>query len=140
LIQDFNQQYNLGLTPEEMKSYSLSSSVGVPLQQMKQFLSLPMEEQKQFKQPGIPIDSATQELGQWIRYTLTVNNNDPKLQFVVKADDNTKFDVINKVLKILKERNQYKIHLITSMKAIPPGTPAYESAQRSGVGTENEGG
>lgn len=140
LIQDFNQQYNLGLTPAEIKSYSLSSSVGVPLQGMKQFLAIPMEQQKEFKQPGIPIDSGVQELGQWIRYTRTVNNNNPNLQFVVKADDNTKFDVINKVLKILKEQNQYKIHLITSMKAIPPGTPAYESAQRSGASTENDGG
>lgn len=140
LIQDFNQQYKLGLTPEEMKTYSLSSSVGMPLNGLKQFLSLPAEQREAFTQTGVPVDSATEELGQWIKYTLSVNNNNPDLQFVIKADDNTKFDVVNKVLKIMKKQNQHKLHLITSMKAIPPGTPAYESAQRTGTLDQNEGG
>lgn len=133
LIGDFNQQYKMGLTEEEMKNYSLASSVGMPLNSLKQFLHLTPEEQKKFTQEGIPIDSATEELSQWIRYTVTVNNNNPKLQFVIKADDQTKFEVVNKVLKIMKKTNNHKIHLITSLKAIPPGTPAYESAQRAGT-------
>lgn len=140
LIKDFDQQYKLGLSAEEMKNYSLSSSVGMPINSLKQFLSLSQEQRKEYKQVGIPVDSATDELGQWIRYTLTVNNNNPNLQFVIKADDNTKFDIVNKVLKIMKKQNQHKLHLITSMKAIPPGTPAYESAQKTGTLDQNSGG
>lgn len=140
LIKDFNQQYKMGLTAEEMKNYSLSSSVGMPINELKKFLALSSDDREAFQQKGIPVDSATDELGQWIRYTLTVNNNNPNLQFVVKADDNTKFDVVNKVLKIMKKQNQYKLHLITSMKAIPPGTPAYQTAKKSGSLEQNEGG
>lgn len=140
LIKDFNQQYKMGLTSEEIKNYSLASSIGMPLNSLKEFLKLTPEKQKEYHQVGIPIDSATDELSQWIRYTVTVNNNNPDLQFVIKADDNTKFDVVNKVLKIMKKTNHHKLHLITSMKTIPPGTPAYESAQRAGTLDQNEGG
>lgn len=133
LIQAFNQQYKLGLTPEQEKNYALASTVGMPINRLSQFLNMPPDKQKEFHQLGIPVDSADQELSQWIRYTKTVNNNNPKLQFVIKADDNTKFDVVNKVLDIFKDQNQFKLHLITSMKTIPPGTPAYESAKAAGA-------
>jgi biopolymer transport protein ExbD len=140
LIQNISQQYNLGLGPQEMKNYALASSVGMPINKLKQFLELTPEKQKEFRQDGIPVDSAKQELSQWITYTVNLNNNNPDLQFVIKADDNTKFDVVNQVLDIMKKNNQHKLHLITSMKAIPPGTPAYETAQKTGTLEENNGG
>jgi biopolymer transport protein ExbD len=133
LIQAFNSQYTLGLTPQQMKNYALASTVGMPIKRLPQFLNKTPEQQKEFHQLGIPVDSATEELSQWIRFTKSVNNNNPKLQFVIKADDNTKFEVVNKVLDIFKDQNTYKLHLITSMKKIPPGTPAYETAQAAGA-------
>lgn len=132
LIKNLSQSYKLGLNAEQIKNYALASSVGMPINKLSQFLDLTPEKQKEYSQEGIPVDSATQELSQWIDYTVNVNNNNPSLQFVIKADDNTKFEVVNKVLDILKKDNQHKLHLITSMKTIPPGTPAYESAQKSG--------
>lgn len=139
LIQDFNGQYKLGLTAQQMTNYALASTIGMPINQLKQFLDLTPEEQKDYNQLGIPVDSADQELGQWIRYTLTVNANNPKLQFVIKADDDTKYEQVNKVLEILKKQSQHKLHLITSMKAIPEGTPAYKTARSSGTLDQNDG-
>jgi biopolymer transport protein ExbD len=132
LIKDISQQYKLGLDAQQVKNYSLASSVGMPINKLKEFLNLTPEKQKEYKQDGIPVDSATQELSQWMDYTVNVNNNNPELQFVIKADDNTKFDVVNKVLEIMKKDNHNKLHLITSMKALPPGTPAYETAKKNG--------
>lgn len=129
MIKNFDKSYNLGLTPGEMQSYSMSSTVGMPLSGMKQFLQLDQEEQKDYHQNGIPIDSANGELVQWIRYTRNATSNIRKLQFVIKADDGTKFEVVNRVLDIFKGQKIHKLHLITSLKTIPSGTPAYETAQ-----------
>lgn len=139
LIKNISQQYKLGLNPQEIRNYSLASSVGMPINKLKEFLKLTPSEQKAYHQEGIPIDSATQQLSQWMDYTVNVNNNNPNLKFVIKADDNTKFDVVNKVLDIMKHDNHYKINLITSMKGIPPGTPAYETAKKAGTLESNGG-
>lgn len=134
LIQAFNDSYKLGLTPEEMRNYSLSSTVGMPLKGLKQFLDIDPEQQSKFHQEGIPVDSAEQELGQWIRYTRNVSSTPKQLTFVIKADDNTKYEVVDQVLKIFKDQSIHKLHLITSLKQIPPGTPAYNTANATGSG------
>src|SRR6187200_2780596 len=48
---------------EANKSFEKAYAIGVPFNQLKQFLSLDEEGQKKVKQPGIPVkDSATNEL------------------------------------------------------------------------------
>jgi len=130
LIQSFNESYDLGLTPAEMQSYSWEASVGMPLNGLKQFLSLDGEQQVNFEQKGIPIDSANGELGQWIRYTRNTSDNPGKLKFVIKADDDAKYETVSRVLDIFKDQSVHRLHLITSLKSIPPGTPAYETANQ----------
>lgn len=132
LIQNISDQYKLGLTSEEIKNYGLASSMGMPINKLKQFLDLAPDRQLSFHQEGIPVDSAGEELSQWLNYTVNINNNNPKLQFVIKADDNTKFDMVNKVLRIMKEGDHNKLNLITSLKAVPEGTPAFESYKKAG--------
>lgn len=128
LIEGFNKSYKLGLTPEEMKNYSLTSMVGMPLKGLKEFLDIDPQKQDKYEQAGIPVDSSDQELGQWIRYTRNASASPKQLKFVIKADDNTKYEVVDKVLKIFKGQSIHKLHLITSLKTIPAGTPAFETA------------
>ena len=137
LIKNISDQYKLGLDGQEMKNYALASSVGMPINKLKQFLDMTPDQQRSYRQDGIPVDSATQELSQWVDYTVNINNNNPKLQFVVKADDGTKFSVIHKVLEIMKQNNHNKLDLITSLKAVPEGTPAYEKYKKAGNAAGN---
>ncbi|TAN21672.1 MAG: biopolymer transporter ExbD [Chitinophagaceae bacterium] len=132
LIKNISDQYKLALDGQEMKNYALASNVGMPINKLKQFLDMTPDQQRAYHQDGIPVDSATQELSQWVDYTVNINNNNPKLQFVVKADDGTKFSVIHKVLEIMKQNNHNKLDLITSLKAVPEGTPAYEKYKKAG--------
>ncbi len=129
LIQAFNKSYNLGLDAREMKNFSYEASVGLPLNGLKQFLSLDRSQEIDYDQKGIPIDSADGELSQWIRYTRNISSNPGKLKFVIKADDGTKYETVNRVLDIFKDQSIHKLHLITSLKSIPPGTPAFETEQ-----------
>lgn len=128
IISAFNESYDLGLTPSDIKAYTMKSTVGVPLQGMKQYLELSTQEAEDFRQPGIPIDSADGELGQWLRFARNAVSDVRKLQFVIKADDETKYSVVQRVMDIFKDKSIHKLHLITSLKSIPPGTPAYETA------------
>jgi biopolymer transport protein ExbD len=129
LIKNISDQYHLGLTQDDINAFAIGGSIGVPFNQLKNFLDLPPDQQKSYNQPGIPIDSSNNELDQWIKYALNVNNGNGDLAICVKADQDTKYPVIKQVLKTLKDNNQYKLHLVTDIKPIPKGTPAYLEQQ-----------
>lgn len=136
LMSDFNSQYHLGLTKDQINSYAIGGPIGVPIKMLPQILNVPADQRNTFPQPGIPIDSANNELDQWIKYTLNVNNGNPNLQFVIKADDNTKYEVVKQVLKTLKANHLNKLHLVTNLKPIPPGTAAWRE-QQAAAGSAN---
>ncbi|HVB02983.1 MAG TPA: biopolymer transporter ExbD [Chitinophagaceae bacterium] len=127
LIQALNGSFHLGLTSDEMVDYAIAGSLGIPFNQLKNYLNLPVDQQKSIIQPGIPIDTAinvpTNELDQWVKYAFNIN---PELDWVIKADDNTRYPVVKEVMNTLEENNHRKIHLITSLEKIPPGTVAWK--------------
>src|SRR5678810_519445 len=57
VIKHINETRSLGLTEAEMKNFVRTPSVGVPFSGLKQLLAIPQEDQKNFKQPGIPLDT-----------------------------------------------------------------------------------
>lgn len=130
LIQDINSYKNLGLTQAEMDAFKYGSSVGVPFNQLKSYLGATPAEQKDFDKtaPGIPTDTSndvvTNELATWIR---SARNNNAKLRITIKADGNTAYPEVKKVIQTLENYKIYKFNLITNMKAVPPGTAAAQA-------------
>lgn len=129
LIQDISEYKNLNLTPAEMDGFALGASVGVPFNQLKSYLAAEPAQQKEFDKtaPGIPTDTVVtsdqNELAAWIRIA---RNNNPKLRIAIKADGGAPYPDIKKVVKTLEGWKIFKFNLITGLKAVPPGTAAYE--------------
>ena len=83
LLNKIGEKYNIQFTPGEIHSFSLMSSMGVPVGNLKQFLSMGLEERKTVNQPGIPCDSVNNELADWIILSRITN---PKLRIAIKGD------------------------------------------------------
>ena len=123
LIEKMSKQYGIQFTPEEIKRFSLMTSFGVPIGNLKQIIALKGDERnKAGLQPGIPIDSAgvqPSELHQWIlqaRYaTKELHNVDMRIS--IKGDAKEKYPEIKKIIGILQEQNINKFSLITSLRA-----------------------
>ena len=58
LIQTISKEKGLNLTPDEIKAYSLGSSVGLPFNQLKSYLAMSPIDQKKYQFQGIPIDTS----------------------------------------------------------------------------------
>jgi len=133
LIGAINTANSLGLTESEMNSFAIGSSVGVPIGQLKAYLSAPPEVQRQYDKtvPGIPADTAAitkdNELAQWIDDARHLSGN--KLRVCIKADADAVYPDYKKVIRTLENLKIFKFNLITSLKAVPPGTAAYELQQ-----------
>ena len=107
-------KYKVGFTPEEIKEFSLTSSFGVPLGNLRQLLNA--KDKAKFQQNGIPCDSLNNELTDWVAYARYAN---PKLRITIKGDVNASYEVVEKVMNTLQDQNINKFNLITDLKAKP---------------------
>jgi|JI61114DRNA_FD_contig_121_57943_length_2136_multi_3_in_0_out_0_2 biopolymer transport protein ExbD len=111
LITNMGEKYGISFTEEEKEKFAGGSSIAIPMGNMKQFLALDLKAQKAVKQPGIPKDTAQNELVDWIKQARLSNT---RLRVAIKGDENTKFPEVNKVLKTLQETNVTVFNLLTS--------------------------
>lgn len=131
LIKDMNEQYPMQLTDEEELRFTIAGAFGVPRQQLKGWLDLNPTERAKVKVPGVPADSTNNELGPWIhnaRLAQFKMKQEGKVTeeyvIVVKADKDTPYPAIQKVINTLIDINVNKFNLITSQEADPNKTNA----------------
>ncbi len=126
LIEDFNNTYNLGLDDKERLKFANLGSFGVPRSRLKQYIDTEPAERAAFQTNGIPVDTADvnkSELADWIhnaRLTQFRMKQEGTVKdeyvIVVKADKDTPYPAIQKVINTLTDINVNKFNLITSME------------------------
>lgn len=135
LIEKLDEQKGLNLTEEEKNNYIVGASIGVPFNQLKSYLSADGDQQGKLDDaaPGIPTDtintSEANELALWIKEARYSN---PKLRITIKADADASYPDIARVINTLKGWKIFKFNLITGLKAVPPGTAAFEKQNAGG--------
>ena len=104
VLEKMGEEYGVTFTPEQEKTFALSSTFGVPMKSMKTFLDLPSEKQDAIlKNEGIPCDSIDNQFKAWVRNA-------------IKADQATPYAVIKKVMNSLQDLRENRYNLITSLK------------------------
>jgi len=130
VINSVNTSRNLGLTPAEKANYRKTYLVGVSFGQLKQLLDMTPEQQKNLKQPGIPVDTTGGDLTYWIQAAKSAFAG-TALKYMVKGDNNSKYPVFKNVIAALKANDEYKYNLITALEDAPAGTELYRERQRA---------
>jgi biopolymer transport protein ExbD len=131
LIDALNANRTLSLTDKERDTYSkMDESVGVPLNKLKGYLSLPAEERKSVKEEGIPVkDSASNELYWWVDAATRAFAGETGVKFMIKGHKTAKYPLFAGVVDALKRNNQMKYLLVTSLESAPEGTDMYRTKQ-----------
>ena len=114
VLEKMGEEYGVTFTPEQEKTFALSSTFGVPMKSMKTVLDLPSEKQAAIlKNEGIPCDSIDNQFKAWVRNARAVNSD---LRIAIKADQATPYAVIKKVMNSLQDLRENRYNLITSLK------------------------
>ncbi len=116
LIERISQKYGIEFTAEEQKAFELTSSFGLPINQLKGWLALDQFDRDSFKQPGIPVDSTNNELGIWI---IQARLSNPNIRIAISGDGACTYPTIKKVMNTLQDKNVNKFNLITDLEANP---------------------
>jgi biopolymer transport protein ExbD len=116
ILVEMGKQYGVEFTPVEQREFERNpSSIGVPMNKMKEFLAAKDAAAKKVFQTGIPLDSLDNQLASWVLYCRQVN---PQVNACIKGDTKTGFPIVKKVLDILQDKNVKRFDLITNLEAI----------------------
>ena len=126
LIESMNEQYPMGLNEEEKFHFSITGAFGVPRNQLKAWLAMPSSDRGKIKVPGVPVDTSNNELGPWIHNARLAQFKmkqegivSDEYVIVLKADQDTPYPAIQKVINTLVDINVNKFNLITSQETDP---------------------
>lgn len=130
LIEDMNSRYSLGLEEKDQVRFANAGMFGVPKDQLRQWLRMDASERAAFnsKVPGIPCDTIAEknELGPWVHQARLAQfemKKEGKVKdeyvIVVKADKDTPYPAVQRVINTLTDINVNKFNLITNMEGDP---------------------
>ncbi len=124
MIDKMSAQYNIPFTEQEKEQFKLLSNFGMPINQLKSYLDATPEQRKKIVQPGIPCDSADNQLANWILFANQgfqpyKKNRDDYFRVAIKGDSNCKYAVVKKIISTLQDRNLNRINFITDLEADP---------------------
>ena len=122
VIQDMNDKCGLDLNAKEMKAFQTDPMWGVTIQdnKLKKYLNLPTEKMTEYitgSEAGIPLDSL-ESLGNKSEFQLWVESatSQKDMKIAIKADSETPYANIKKLMSELQDMDQNRYYLITSLK------------------------
>jgi biopolymer transport protein ExbD len=113
------ENHNITFTQKQINSFVNQPIVGVPFSSLSKFLDMDLLDQDELlKISGIPIDSANNQLKNWITYATAVN---PDLKIAIKSDQDIPYIKIKDVITTLQDLRQNRFSLITVLRGMPEG-------------------
>jgi biopolymer transport protein ExbD len=116
LLDKMSAKYNVTFTDQEKRAFELMNSFGVPMANLKSYLAMAPEQRKKVAQPGIPFDSLSNELGDWVLQTRLSN---PDVVVAVKGDVSTSVPTVQRIIEVLQEKKVNRFNLITDLEMKP---------------------
>ena len=114
---DVTDKFGKTLTKTQLANFKSDPMFGAPISVIQDFLNL--EEgarREQLKELGIPLDSidgGKSEFQEWVKSARGVNSD---IKVAIKADRETPYKIIKRVMSELQDIDENRYYLITSLK------------------------
>ena len=122
-LQKVAAKYRVNFTAAQAKEFGNLPNFGLPISQLGSYLNVDKEERKQLnaQQPGVPIDSLNNQLIDWVLEARKANQALFKkpTYIAIKGDGNADVPTVQKVIKLLQERDINRFNLITDLENKP---------------------
>ncbi len=116
ILERLGKRFNIEFSEEEKKKFSLLSSVGVPSNNLKEYLSATDDQRKAMNlaTPGIPTDSLNNELSVWVN---AARNAAPRNSIAINGDRDADIPTIKRVIATLQDNKANRFALITNLES-----------------------
>jgi biopolymer transport protein ExbD len=110
----------LSFTPAQIKQFSLLPNFGVPIEQLASYLDKDTEARKSLNKslPGVPYDSLNNQLIDFVMEARKANATQfqKPTYIAIKGDAGADVPTVQKVIKILQEKDINRFNLITDLE------------------------
>lgn len=113
LLEKMAEQYRIKFTAEEIDKFSKMASFGMPMRYLTTWINASDPKLRDTCQIGIPTDSTDNQLAWWVRSARLTNLN---AEVAIKADAETDYTVVKKVMDLLQDNKVNKFNLVTNLE------------------------
>ena len=117
VLSNMTNQFGVSLNNAQVKKFQKDPMWGVPMDKLSAYLNLDESQMaNEIKNQGIPTDSIEgkkSEFQLWVEQARDVN---PDIKLAIKADADTPYKVVKKVMSELQDMSENRYYLITSYK------------------------
>lgn len=128
------ERHKVNLTEAQVKTFGGMSSIGVDIKDLPNYINAKDAERKKFRpQNGIPLDSANNQLHDWVLFAAQEANmiyqrekdaaqasgrefKGEKLRYAIKADGKAKYISVKEVIDVFTDMKIYRFNMITSLE------------------------
>lgn len=119
VLEGMTGQFGVALNGEQTKKFMKDPMWGVPMDKLSTYLSLDEHAMaNELKGQGIPLDSIDGKMSEfqlWVEQARTTKSD---IKIAIKADENTPYKTIKKVMSELQDMSENRYYLITSYKKV----------------------
>ena len=140
VLKDMMRDFKVKMSAEDVKKFAGAGPIGLKMESIPAYLELEVNERTKVEQAGVPYDTVNikkSQLYHWAYNTrLRAHDdfNDRKdeaekrglafdkenyIQFAVKADGKTKYNVLKHVIQVFREAKVKNFQMITGLEAKP---------------------
>lgn len=115
---DVTDQFGITLTKQQLANFKSDPMFGAPMNVIEKFLNMEESQRREgLKELGIPLDSidgGKSEFQMWVKAAKDANSD---IKVAIKADKDTPYKIIKRVMSELQDINENRYYLITSLKS-----------------------
>ena len=112
-------QFGVSIDPLQRTAFLEDGMWGMPMDKLEAYLKLDPDSRNVAikQQGGIPLDSIDGDKSEFQMWVTEARNANEDIKVAIKADQNTPYSVIKKIMGELRDMNENRYYLITSYKA-----------------------
>ena len=118
VLADVTDQFGIQLTKGQVANFKADPMFGAPMNVIEKFLNMEESQRREgLKELGIPLDSidgGKSEFQMWVKSARGVNSD---IKVAIKADRETPYKIIKRVMSELQDIDENRYYLITSLKS-----------------------
>ncbi len=140
VLKDMMRDFKVGMSAEEIKKFAGAGPIGLKMESIPAYLELEVNERTKVEQPGVPYDTLNIKKSQLYHWAYNARlrshedfnarkdeaekrglpfDNTTYVQFAVKADGKTKYNVLKHVIQVFREAKVKNFQMITGLEAKP---------------------
>ena len=119
VLERMTGKFGVSLNAGQTRKFVKDVMWGVPMSTLTAYLNLSETEMaSELKNHGIPLDSIDGGKSEFQLWVEQARNADSDVKLAIKADENTPYSVVKKVMSELQDMSENRYYLITSYKKV----------------------